>query len=221
MRAMVYRGPCRVRVEEKDMPRIEHPNDAILRVTSAAICGSDLHIYHGMLPDTRVGMTFGHEFVGVVEDVGPSVRNLKRVDRAAPCFNALHAGHVSLTGQPQTWEIQMVRHFAVAMFAAAVVTTAASAQAPARRHADVRDRLEDIRDRREDVRDRAENHRDRREDRLDRREDRRDARHDGGRWDRVEDRFDRREDVRDRAEDRRDRRENVRDRREDRRDRRR
>src|SRR5947199_23496 len=66
MRAMVYRGPYRIRMEEKDKPGIEHPNDAIVRVTRAAICGSDLHLYHGMMPDTRVGMTFGHEFVGVI-----------------------------------------------------------------------------------------------------------------------------------------------------------
>src|SRR5687767_15356394 len=75
MRAMVYRGPYKVQVEEKDVPAIEHPNDAIVRVTLAAICGSDLHLYHGMMPDTRVGMTFGHEFVGVVDEVGPSVEN--------------------------------------------------------------------------------------------------------------------------------------------------
>ena len=59
MQAMVYRGPYKVRVEEKDVPKIEHPNDAIVRVTTAAICGSDLHLYHGMMPDTRVGTTFG------------------------------------------------------------------------------------------------------------------------------------------------------------------
>ena len=87
MQAMVYRGPYRVRVEEKEIPRIEHPNDAIVRVTTAAICGSDIHIYHGMLPDTRVGMTFGHEFVGVVEEVGPSVENLTRGDRVMVPFN--------------------------------------------------------------------------------------------------------------------------------------
>jgi threonine dehydrogenase-like Zn-dependent dehydrogenase len=52
---MVYRGPYKIRVEEKDIPPIEHPNDAIVRVTLAAICGSDLHLYHGMMPDTRVG----------------------------------------------------------------------------------------------------------------------------------------------------------------------
>jgi alcohol dehydrogenase len=84
---MVYRGPGRVRVEEKDIPVVEHPNDAIVRVTAAAICGSDLHLYHGMMPDLRVGHTFGHEFVGVVHEVGPSVQRLTRGDRVIVPFN--------------------------------------------------------------------------------------------------------------------------------------
>ncbi|HEY4615700.1 MAG TPA: zinc-dependent alcohol dehydrogenase [Citricoccus sp.] len=87
MRAMVYRGPYKVRVEDKDMPRIEHPNDAIVRVDLAAICGSDLHLYHGMMPDTRIGHTFGHEFVGTVHEVGPSVRHLSPGDRVMVPFN--------------------------------------------------------------------------------------------------------------------------------------
>ncbi|ADG73466.1 Alcohol dehydrogenase GroES domain protein [Cellulomonas flavigena DSM 20109] len=87
MRAMVYRGPYKVRVEEKDVPRIEHPNDAVVRVVRAAICGSDLHLYHGMMPDTRVGHTFGHEFVGIVEKVGSSVQNLQVGDRVMVPFN--------------------------------------------------------------------------------------------------------------------------------------
>jgi alcohol dehydrogenase len=87
MKAMVYRGPYKVRVEEKPDPRIEHPNDAIVRVQLAAICGSDLHLYHGMMPDTRVGHTFGHEFIGVVEEVGSSVRNLQVGDRVMVPFN--------------------------------------------------------------------------------------------------------------------------------------
>jgi threonine dehydrogenase-like Zn-dependent dehydrogenase len=87
MRAMVYRGPYKIRVEEKDIPRIEHPNDAIVRVTLAAICGSDLHLYHGLIPDTRIGHTFGHEFIGVVETVGSSVQNLKVGDRVMVPFN--------------------------------------------------------------------------------------------------------------------------------------
>src|SRR5919202_371817 len=87
MRAMVYRGPYKVRMEEKDRPRIEHPNDAIVRVQLAAICGSDLHLYHGLMPDTRIGHTFGHEFIGVVEQVGPSVQNLQVGDRVMVPFN--------------------------------------------------------------------------------------------------------------------------------------
>jgi alcohol dehydrogenase len=84
---MVYRGPYKVRVEEKDVPRPEHPNDAIVKVTRAAICGSDLHLYHGMMPDTRIGHTFGHEFTGIVHEVGSSVENLKVGDRVMVPFN--------------------------------------------------------------------------------------------------------------------------------------
>jgi alcohol dehydrogenase len=84
---MVYRGPYKVRVQSKPDPVIEHPGDAIVRVTRAAICGSDLHLYHGMMPDTRVGMTFGHEFIGVVEEVGPDVQNVKVGDRVMVPFN--------------------------------------------------------------------------------------------------------------------------------------
>jgi threonine dehydrogenase-like Zn-dependent dehydrogenase len=84
---MVYRGPYKVRVEEKDVPAIEHPNDAIVKVVRAAICGSDLHLYHGMMPDTRIGHTFGHEFIGVVHEVGSSVQNLQVGDRVMVPFN--------------------------------------------------------------------------------------------------------------------------------------
>jgi S-(hydroxymethyl)glutathione dehydrogenase/alcohol dehydrogenase len=87
MLAMNYRGPYRVRVDEKPMPAILHPEDAIVRVTRSCICGSDLHLYHGMVPDTRVGTTFGHEFCGVVEQVGPEVRNLKPGDHVLVPFN--------------------------------------------------------------------------------------------------------------------------------------
>jgi threonine dehydrogenase-like Zn-dependent dehydrogenase len=87
MLAMTYRGPYRVRIEDKPLPAIEHPGDAIIRVTRAAICGSDLHLYHGLVPDTRVGTTFGHEFIGVVEETGSSVTKLKRGDRVLVPFN--------------------------------------------------------------------------------------------------------------------------------------
>lgn len=86
MKALTYRGPAHVEVTSKDDPRIEHPDDVILRVTATAICGSDLHLYRGLVPDTRVGTTFGHEFTGVVEEVGPGVRKLRPGDRVVVPF---------------------------------------------------------------------------------------------------------------------------------------
>jgi threonine dehydrogenase-like Zn-dependent dehydrogenase len=87
MLAMNYRGPYRVRAERKSDPLIEHPGDAIVRVTRSCICGSDLHLYHGLVPDTRIGTTFGHEFTGIVEEVGSSVQNLKVGDHVLVPFN--------------------------------------------------------------------------------------------------------------------------------------
>jgi threonine dehydrogenase-like Zn-dependent dehydrogenase len=87
MRALVYEGPNRLRVRDKPLPRIEHPDDVVLKVSRAAICGSDLHLLHGFVPDTRVGSTFGHEFTGTVEEVGASVRSLRRGDRVVVPFN--------------------------------------------------------------------------------------------------------------------------------------
>lgn len=87
MLAMNYRGPYRVRASRKPYPEIEHPMDAIIRVTRSCICGSDLHIYHGMVPDTRVGSTFGHEFTGIVEEIGPMVEKLNVGDHVLVPFN--------------------------------------------------------------------------------------------------------------------------------------
>ncbi|TFW35671.1 zinc-dependent alcohol dehydrogenase [Massilia horti] len=87
MWAMNYRGPYRVRVDQKPDPVIEHPEDAIVRVVCSCICGSDLHLYHGLVPDTRVGHTFGHEFIGIVEEVGSAVQTLRPGDRVLVPFN--------------------------------------------------------------------------------------------------------------------------------------
>lgn len=87
MLAMNYRGPFRVRADQKPSPEILHPGDAIVRVTRSCICGSDLHLYHGLVPDTRVGMTFGHEFIGVVEELGSEVQTLKIGDKVLVPFN--------------------------------------------------------------------------------------------------------------------------------------
>ena len=92
MRAVSYRGPSRLRVIDKPEPRVEDPGDAIVRVTRTAICGSDLHLYHGYVPDTRVGATFGHEFTGVVTEVGFAVEGLAPGDRIVVPFN-IACGH--------------------------------------------------------------------------------------------------------------------------------
>jgi threonine dehydrogenase-like Zn-dependent dehydrogenase len=87
MKALTYRGPSTLKVANKPDPRIEHPSDVVLRVTRTAICGSDIHLYHGLVPDTRVGTTFGHEFAGVVEEVGSNIFSLTRGDRVVVPFN--------------------------------------------------------------------------------------------------------------------------------------
>jgi len=85
MKALVFHKPSDVRVETVADPRIEQPGDAIVRVTSTAICGSDLHIYNGFLPQLEP-MALGHEFMGIVEAVGPEVKTLKRGDRVVVPF---------------------------------------------------------------------------------------------------------------------------------------
>jgi threonine dehydrogenase-like Zn-dependent dehydrogenase len=88
MLAMNFRGPFRIRADRnRPEPKIMHPYDAIVRVTRSLICGSDLHLYHGLVPDTRVGMTFGHEFTGIVEEVGSGVQKLKVGDHVLVPFN--------------------------------------------------------------------------------------------------------------------------------------
>lgn len=80
MKALVFHSPKDVRFETVPDPRIENARDVIVRVTSASIGGSDLHVYNGYLPQiTR--QVLGHEFMGIVADVGPRVRNLKKGDR--------------------------------------------------------------------------------------------------------------------------------------------
>jgi S-(hydroxymethyl)glutathione dehydrogenase / alcohol dehydrogenase len=91
MKAVVFHKPKDVRVETVDDPKIQAPSDAIIRVTSSAICGSDLHIYNGMIPQPH-SMVLGHEFMGVVEEVGSSVTKLKRGDRVIVPF-PIACGH--------------------------------------------------------------------------------------------------------------------------------
>lgn len=76
MKAVVYHKPKDVRVEHVPDPQILNPTDGIVRVTSTAICGSDLHIFNGFIPQTRP-MVLGHEFMGIVDEVGSEVRKVK------------------------------------------------------------------------------------------------------------------------------------------------
>ncbi|WP_276167371.1 zinc-dependent alcohol dehydrogenase [Zobellia alginiliquefaciens] len=85
MKALVFHKFRDVRVEKVDDPVIEHPHDAIVRVTATAICGSDLHIYNFQFPQLS-NMVLGHEFMGIVEEVGSEVRNLKKGDRVVVPF---------------------------------------------------------------------------------------------------------------------------------------
>jgi alcohol dehydrogenase/glutathione-independent formaldehyde dehydrogenase len=86
MRAVVYKGPHEVAVEEVEEPTIEHPNDVVIDITTTAICGSDLHMYEGRTA-AEPGIVFGHENMGVVTRVGDAVSTLEAGDRVVAPFN--------------------------------------------------------------------------------------------------------------------------------------
>ena len=86
MKALTYHGSKDVRVETVADPRIIEADDIILRVTATAICGSDLHIYRGKIPAMEHGDILGHEFMGIVEEVGPAVFRVKKGDRVVIPF---------------------------------------------------------------------------------------------------------------------------------------
>lgn len=81
MKAVCWHGPNDVRVETVPDPKILNPRDAILKVTSATICGSDLHIYDGYIPTMQPGDIIGHEFMGEIVEIGSEVKQLKKGDR--------------------------------------------------------------------------------------------------------------------------------------------
>ncbi|WP_114908203.1 zinc-dependent alcohol dehydrogenase [Ornithinimicrobium murale] len=87
MRALTWQGLGKVSVEQVPDPRIQEPTDAIVRVTSTAICGSDLHLYNVLAPYLTPGDILGHEFMGIVEEVGPEVGRLHVGDRVVVPFN--------------------------------------------------------------------------------------------------------------------------------------
>src|SRR5919199_4156357 len=81
MKAVVFHGVGDIRLDDVEEPKIQEPTDAIVRLTSSAICGTDLHMVRGTMAGMVPGTILGHEGAGVVEEVGPQVRNLNVWDR--------------------------------------------------------------------------------------------------------------------------------------------
>ncbi len=86
MKAVCWMGTSKMETLTVDDPKLLNPRDAIIKVTRTAICGSDLHLFDGFIPTMEQGDIMGHEFMGIVEEVGPSVKNLRRGDRVVVPF---------------------------------------------------------------------------------------------------------------------------------------
>src|SRR3954471_16390747 len=92
MKAVAWHGKRDVRVDQVPDPSIQEPTDAIVRVTTSAICGSDLHLYEVLAPFLSEGDILGHEPIGVVEEVGAQVTHIRPGDRVVVPFN-VSCGH--------------------------------------------------------------------------------------------------------------------------------
>src|SRR4051812_45056379 len=112
MKANCWTGRNSVEVQEVPDPKILNARDAIVRITSTAICGSDLHLYDGYVPSMEKGDVLGHEFMGEIVELGPAVKNLKIGDRVVVPFpiacgacNACHSQAYSLceNTNPNAW----------------------------------------------------------------------------------------------------------------------
>lgn len=86
MKALVWQGKNKVEVVETPRPIVVEDRDVILKVTGSTVCGSDLHLLHGSVIQMQKGDILGHEFCGVVEEMGPAVKGLKKGDRVVASF---------------------------------------------------------------------------------------------------------------------------------------
>lgn len=113
MKALTYIDHGRFALTEKPIPTIQDPRDAIVKVTLASICSSDLHIKHGSVPKAKVGITVGHEMVGIVEKVGENVKNVAPDDRVTvnvetfcgECFFCKHGFVNNCTDKNGGWAL--------------------------------------------------------------------------------------------------------------------
>ncbi|MGZ9733747.1 zinc-dependent alcohol dehydrogenase family protein [Flavobacterium sp. GNP002] len=80
MKALVYDGPGKIQLKDVPLPKIEKPTDVLVKILKTTICGTDLGILHGKTPSVKPGTTLGHEGVGIIEEIGTSVRNFKKGD---------------------------------------------------------------------------------------------------------------------------------------------
>lgn len=87
MKANVYRGPYQLAIEDKPKPKIKDSTDVVLKITASCICGSDLHLFHGLISPDLPGQILGHENVGIVDEVGSAVHWVKKGDRVVVPFN--------------------------------------------------------------------------------------------------------------------------------------
>jgi len=87
MKALSWHGKKNVRIDDVPRPLVTDPRDIVLKITATTICGSDLHLYSGNFPEMKDGDILGHEFMGIVDDVGSAVKKLKRGQRVVVAFN--------------------------------------------------------------------------------------------------------------------------------------
>jgi 2-desacetyl-2-hydroxyethyl bacteriochlorophyllide A dehydrogenase len=101
MKAVTFQGPLKLEVKDVPDPKLQEPNDVILKVTTAAICGSDVHAYDGRMPMPPTGWIIGHEYIGEVVETGSGVTNFKPGDRAVGAFTSSCGDcHYCQTGWP-------------------------------------------------------------------------------------------------------------------------
>jgi threonine dehydrogenase-like Zn-dependent dehydrogenase len=98
MKALCWTGSGKVEVHNVEDPAILNPHDAIIKVTRTAICGSDLHLFDGFIPTMEQGDILGHEFMGIVEEVGQQVTNLEPGDRVVVPFT-IACGNCEFVGK--------------------------------------------------------------------------------------------------------------------------
>ncbi|MHB8509193.1 MAG: alcohol dehydrogenase catalytic domain-containing protein, partial [Candidatus Dormibacteria bacterium] len=115
MKAVTFVETGRLELADVPRPTVEEPTDVVLKVSTTAICGSDLHVLEGRIPGMMQGGIIGHEFIGIVEDAGPEVKNFKPGDRALASF-IIPCGKCWFCTRGQQGQCQDARVFGYGIF---------------------------------------------------------------------------------------------------------